>query len=305
MPIILGRLGISVAERAPDAGLSEFASDSDRCFVLAAGGYSLELAGGSLVTHERIPVPKFNHALVRRLGPGRQSAFFERALDHYFQRAIRPTFRVEGPVPEHIDRTLGQLAFRRRPNPYRLLWARPHSNARAAEGIAVREAGTGELDTIVGFWTDGPNREELRRSLDVVWNRPNSGERLVPLLAERDGVPVGSAVVLEQPPVASLHGVATVPDDRDHGIASSLVAFALGAPDPAIVGAVVFGTDASSAGPRLEPLGFSALRELVEYELPPDAALAMPDPGPAQPPRWRPPRTPAGSAGPAPRPGPQ
>ncbi|MCI4369918.1 MAG: GNAT family N-acetyltransferase, partial [Thermoplasmata archaeon] len=149
------------------------------------------------------------------------------------------------------------------------------------------------------FWTDGPYREELRRSLHVLWSRPNPGERVVPFLAERDGDPVGSAVLFEQSPVASLHGVGTVPGDRSRGIASSLVAAALDALDPGTVGAVVLATDSPRAAGRLDELGFTTLSEFEEYELPPGAHLAMPDPGPAQPPRWRPPRAPGGASTPS------
>jgi ribosomal protein S18 acetylase RimI-like enzyme len=279
--------------RAPPAELTEAAVGTERRFVLASGGFSLELSGGSLVTHERIPVPRFNHVLVHPLSASRQSAFFEKALDHYFQRALRPTFRIVPPVPSHVDETLQRLAFRRRPEPYTLWWARPATPAPLAVGLEVREADPGELDSIVAFWTDGPNRAELRRALDVLWNHPNPGERLVPILAEQDGTLVGSAVALEQPPVVSLHGVAVAPEARSRGMGTSLVAFALGAFDVTRTHAIVLGTDSSRAGERLGPIGFSRLREFVEYELPADAQLAMPSPGPPQPPRWRPPREPA------------
>jgi len=143
---------------------------------------------------------------------------------------------------------------------------------------------------VVAFWTDGPHRPELRRALDVLWSHPGPAERLVPLLAERDGVPVGSAVLLEQPPVASLHGVGTSTDERGLGVASSLVEYALGVPEPATVGAVVLATDSRKSAPRPERLGFAVLHEFAEFELPDDAELTMPSPGPPQPPRWRPPR---------------
>jgi len=279
-----------VPDRVPPSELAEIAAGTDRAFVIALGGFSLEFAGGSLVTHERIPVPRFNHVVLHRIGPSRQTAFFEKALDHYFQRAIRPTFRSTEPVPPHVDATLRRFAFRRRPEPYTLWWSRPVATEWRAPGVSVREAGPEELDSVVGFWTDGPNREELRRALDVLWSHPNPGERLVPLLAERDGTLVGSSVLLEQPPAASLHGVGTAPTARGVGVGSSLVAHALGLVDLREVRAVVLGSDSPRAAARLGPIGFTTLRSYVEYELPPEAELTMPSPGPAQPPRWRPPR---------------
>ena len=82
-----------------------------RSFVVALGGFVLEFAGGALVTHERIAVPAFNYVDLDRLAPDRQTAFFERALDHYFQRAIRPSFRARRPVPAHVDRSLRAFGF--------------------------------------------------------------------------------------------------------------------------------------------------------------------------------------------------
>lgn len=282
----------------PDA-LVDVAAGIDRTFTLALGGFSLELAGGSLVTHERIPVSRFNHVLVDRIGPGRQTAFFERALDHYFQRALRPTVRVRPPVAPYVDETLRTLAFRPRPETYVVWWARPTPAAPPVSSSEIRDVGLGELDTIVNFWTEGPHRPELRRSLDVAGHHPNSGERLTLLVAERAGVPLGSAVVFERPPIASLHGIATVPDARGQGVASDLVTGARGLPFDAAVQAVVLASDSGRGATRLDELGFRVVREYTEYELPADAELTMPSPGPPQPPRWRPPREASPSPGPA------
>ncbi len=156
-----------------------------------------------------------------------------------------------------------------RPAPYVHRWATPRPSTSRAEGVSVRTATLEQLDDVVAFWTDGPYREELRRSLHVLWSRPNPGERVVPFLAERDGDPVGSAVLFEQSPVASLHGVGTVPGDRSRGIASSLVAAALDALDPGTVGAVVLATDSPRAAGRLDELGFTTLSEFVEYRAAP------------------------------------
>ncbi|MCI4325395.1 MAG: hypothetical protein L3K00_05910 [Thermoplasmata archaeon] len=273
---------------APEFG--DRAAAFDRAFVLALGGFALEVAGASLVTHERIPVPRFNHVLVGAVGPDRQTAFFERALDHYFQRALRPTFRIPEPVPDHLDAGLRRFSFRARAAPYTVLWARPRATEAASRGLVVRQAGEDDLDAIVGLWTGEREHSEFRRSLDVAWNHPNPGDRFLPLLAEDEGASVGGAVVYEHDGVAGLHGVATVPGARGRGVATSLVAFASGVPEVRTSGAVVLASDSPKAIRPLEGLGFTVLRRFREYELPPDAALTLPDPGPPQPPRWRPPR---------------
>ncbi|MCI4362226.1 MAG: hypothetical protein L3J77_03435, partial [Thermoplasmata archaeon] len=176
--------------------LADRAVGVERAFVLATGGFSLEVAGASLVTHERIPVPRFNFIAVGRIGADRQTAVFERALDHYFQRALRPSIRVAWPVPAYIDKTVQGLAFRPRTEPHTLLWTRPSAGTTPASDVEARRAEPEELDLVLGFWTDGPHRGELRRAIEVAWAHPNPEERLVPLLAETGGETVGSAIVL-------------------------------------------------------------------------------------------------------------
>jgi hypothetical protein len=281
---------LDVSPVPPSLDLAERVATSQRAFVLAMGGFSLDLAGGALVTHERIPTPSFNFVELRPIHPARQSAFFERALDHYFQRAIRPSLRVPAPAPPGLDGTLGALAFRRTASPRTLRWALPRTSGRPPDGITVREATADDLDTLVSFWTDGPHREELRRSLDVLWNHPNPGERLVPLLAERDGRAVGSGVLYEAAPVASFHGVAMTPRDSSDVVSSAIVEYGLGLCDRSVVAAIALEGGTVGDAARLQNLGFTGVREMVEYELPVGAELTMPSPGPAQPPRWRPPR---------------
>ncbi|MCI4322076.1 MAG: hypothetical protein L3K05_07220 [Thermoplasmata archaeon] len=273
--------------------LRDRAVGTERAFVLATGGYSLEISGASLVTHERIPVPRFNFISVGRVGADRQTAIFERALDHYFQRALRPSIRVAWPVPEYVDKTVRGLAFHPRPEPHTLLWSRPRSGEEPASGIEVRRAEPEELDLVLGFWTDGPHRAELRRALEVAWSRPTPEERLIPLLAESEGESVGSTVVLVRDAVASLHGLAARPGSHAAGVLSSLLSLALRLPETQEMGAVVVASDRVSLESQLTRSGFVPLRRYVEYELAADAQLTMPDPGPAQPARWRPPRAPS------------
>ncbi len=94
----------------------EAALDAERQFVLTLGGFALEVAGATLVTHERIPAPRFNFVQVEGVGAERQAAFFERALDHYFQRALRPTFRLPEPTPPTSTRGCGRSGSSLGPN---------------------------------------------------------------------------------------------------------------------------------------------------------------------------------------------
>ncbi|MCI4365333.1 MAG: hypothetical protein L3K10_04640, partial [Thermoplasmata archaeon] len=90
--------------RVVQPGLDALAAE--RQFVKTLGGFVLGIAGAELVTHERIPLPRFNFVVVGDVSLERGTAFFERVLDHYFQRALRPTFRVLPPVPAHLARGL-------------------------------------------------------------------------------------------------------------------------------------------------------------------------------------------------------
>ncbi len=263
----------------------------ERAYVLAMGGFALELAGGTLVTNERIPVPRFNFVQEVRAGRERQTAFFEKTLDHYFQRAIRPTFRLAEPVAPYLAETLTRLGFRPRPEPLALLAATGPLAAAASPGT-TRAARPEELDLLVAFWAGEPERDELRRAIDVVWNHPDPDESLVPLLATEDGRPVAAALLYRRGPTAGLHGVATQPAARGRGHATALVVGALrtvGAPPPE--GWAIW-DESGRLSRRLAPLGFTTIARWRVYELAPDAELAIPPPGPPGPPRWRPPRRP-------------
>lgn len=274
----------------PREHFADRATGAERAFVLALGGYSYDVAGASFVTHERIPVPRFNFVSVGNVGPDRQTEFFERALDHYFQRALRPTFRVPSPVPRHLEEGLARFSFVRRSSLSARIWTQPGPRDSAKTPANVRPADPADLDAIVGLWTGDLERAELRRSLDVLWSHPNPGESVTPLLAELDGRAVGGAVLYEHDGVAGLHGVATVPGARGRGIATALVRHAATHGSGSKCGALVLSIDAPAIPRPLVELGFSLLGRYQEFDLPAGAGLTLPDPGPAQPPRWRPPR---------------
>ena len=261
-----------------------------RAFTVALGGYALEFAGGVFVTHERLPVGAFNYVDEVQVAPDRRSAFFERALDHYFQRALRPTFRVGPTVPDHVDRTLRRFDFRPRAEPLVYLVADRGEDAPTPRSdVDVREVGSEAAGDVAAFWTHEGERDEFRRSLEVAVHHPNPGERLVPLLASQGGSPVAAALAFTRDGVTEVHAVATQPRDRGQGIATALVARA--AHGPASDGARVVAILASTPrlGVRLAPLGFREVARVTEYELPAGADLRLPPPGPPGPPRWRPP----------------
>ena len=269
---------------------TEAALEAERQFVLTLGGFALEVPGATLVTHEKIPVPRFNFVQEMGVGPERQTAFFERALDHYFQRALRPTFRVPLPVPAHVDTGLRRLGFRPRSIPLVLLLSSGERPTSYGADVEVRVAEHRDIDLVASFWTSEPERPEFRTALDVAWSHPNPHERLVPLLASLGGEPVASALVYRYRTSAGIHAVATRPSSRGRGAASHLVAFALeSAPVGEGVRYSIF-ADSARLESRLERLGFRRARAFQEYELPATAELALPPPGPPLPPQWRPPR---------------
>jgi hypothetical protein len=273
-----------------DAELAEQALAEEREFVLALGGFSLEIAGASLVTHEKVPVPRFNFVDVRNVGRERQAAFFERALDHYFQRALRPTFRTPRPTPSHIDSGLRRFGFRPSEFPLGILVAAPSRAPERPGPFEVVDIGPDDLSRILAFWTETREREELARSIEVLVHHPNLGERLTPLIAQRDGEDVAAALVYAGGPAAGIHGVATKVGARGLGAASAIVAHALSSSIPDGVRTVAMLADHPRISRRLSTLGFREVAQVNEYVLPRDVELAMPPPGPPTPPRWRPPR---------------
>ncbi len=275
---------------APTQLETEAALENERQFVLTLGGYALEIPGAALVTHERLPAPRFNFVQELGVGAERQSAFFERALDHYFQRALRPTFRAPTPVPSHIDAGLKGFGFRPKTSPLVLMLSDPESEDEGRTAFPVRVASASELDLVASFWTTERERPEFRAALDVVWHHPNPHEKLIPVLVERAGETASAALVYRFRDSAGIYAVATRPAARGQGAASELVRFAT---STGVAGRGVrysIFADSTRLEGRLHALGFRAARTFREYELPPDAELSIPAAAPAAPPRWRPPR---------------
>ncbi len=268
------------------------ALDAEAEFVLTLGGLALRVRGALLVTHEKIPVPRFNYVQVDRIGAERQTAFFERALDHYFQRALRPTFRLPQPVEPHLDHGLRRLGFVPRTEPLSVMLegtSRPPEPA--PSGFAVRPARDAELDEVAAFWTGAKERLEFRTAVDVAWHHPHPDEQLVPLLATADGEIVAAALLYRHGATVGIHFVATHPSARGRGAASELVRYAL--KERPLGGPVrhTIVADSARLEARLRKLGFGSALSFAVYELPRGAELALPSPGPPGPPRWRPPRS--------------
>ena len=267
-----------------------------RGLVLALGGFALELAGGTLVTHERIPVPPFNFVDGADVSVRRQTAFFERALDHYFQRALRPSFRVDLPVPPHIDRTLRHFGFVPAAEPLEFLVAPAGASTSSTSPVEVSEVPAEEAGRIAAFWTHDRERDEFERALDVAVHHPNPGERLLPLIARSGARTAGAALLYRRGDRAEVHAVSTLPELRGRGIATGLVAGALEAARQDGARTLSILSTTPRLAERLRPLGFRPVGALADYRLPPEAQLAIPPPGPPGPPRWRPPRAPPSRA---------
>jgi GNAT superfamily N-acetyltransferase len=267
--------------------------EAEKSFVLALGGFSLEVTGASLVTHERMLAPLFNYVAVGAVGRERQAAFFERALDHYFQRALRPRFLTARPCPPHLDSGLRGFGFRPEAEPVVLLEAeRTAARAPAPSSFEVERLGPNALDRIVPFWASERERDELARSFEVLAHHPNPGERFVPLVAVLDGEDVASAILFSDGRTGGLHGVGTRPSERGQGAASALVSYALQREFPSGVDRIGMLVRHPRIAGRLEKLGFRTVGTRTEFVLPAQVELHLPPPGPPTGPRWRPPRSP-------------
>jgi GNAT superfamily N-acetyltransferase len=270
------------------------ALETERRFVLALGGFTLGIAGATLVTHEKLPSPRFNFVEVGAVAPGRMTALVERSLEHYFQRALRPTFRVRAPVLTPLDAALRSQGFRPRAPPLTLLLDTAEGTGVAVPDRSVRVARPNELEGVAAFWTHERERPELLSAVALAWNHPNPDEELAPVLALEGGTVVAAALVFRHGSMSGIYAVATQPGARGRGAASDVVAFARREARSAASRRTSIFSDSLRLTARLERLGFRPALEFVEYELPRDAALEMPRSGESTPPLWRPPRSRAG-----------
>ncbi|MEM0129589.1 MAG: hypothetical protein QXG65_05465 [Thermoplasmata archaeon] len=268
---------------------------TERDLVLGLGGLSIGFAGGTLTLHERIPVPRFNFAVVDRLGRERHAEFFERALDQYFQRALRPEFRVPRPVPEHLDAALRRFGFRPRAAPADVLLSNAGGRrAGLASPLPITVDPEAPSEAIARRWVGSREVPELATALDRLRFHPNPGEVTVPVEIRAGDRTVASALVYRRNGSAVLFGVSVDPASRGQGHASALTAGILAArpAGPARYGMI---SDLPRLTERAAHWGLSCVGSMTVYLLPPEARLELPAPGPPGPPLWRPPRRPGGS----------
>jgi GNAT superfamily N-acetyltransferase len=272
-------------------GLEEVLRE-ERELVLAFGGFAVEIPGAVLVTNERIPVPRFNFVQDVAVARDRLAGFFERALDHYFQRALRPDFHVLEPVPGYLAKALAQFEYRARVEPRSaLLHPRsvPISTPRHEFRIAVADAEA--FDEVVGFWSETREREELRRHLETVHHHANPDETLLPVLAYDGKEPVSAALLHGFRGTWGIHGVATQPGRRGQGAATAIVAESVYRIVPEDARAIVIWADQTRIRARLEGMGFHEVARFQVFELAAGAELHLPSVPGVSTPRWRPPRS--------------
>ncbi len=272
------------------AELAEALLIDERAMVLSLGGFTVGFAGGTLLLHDRIPVPRFNFATVDRVGQNRLAGFFERALDQYFQRAIRPAFRVPHPVPAYIDQTLRRLGFSPREEPLDVLAGRRIANRPLGYGTAHFADGEDARD-LAQLWVGPKESPEFATAVDILCHHPNPGEELRPVVVDENGERLGAALIYRHDDRALFFGISTQPSARGRGVATGLVRYVM----RSRLGGrkVTYGLISESARltRHLARLGFRRLRSMTVYELRAGAELSLPAVPTAGPPHWRPPRS--------------
>jgi len=266
-------------------------ADEERELICALGGFALHLSGGWLVTHERLPGSRFNFIDIGALNPARRTAFLERALDHYFQRALRPVVRLSPRAPEAIVGSLERLGFRERSTP-QLLLTRQLKPLRgpASAGERVRALTPQELPILYRLWGGERELPEIRSTIDVALSAPSPGEEVVPVGSIVEGRLVSVGLLHHWNGIWGLHAVATIPGERGNGWASDLAIQAPVASTDRGDRWLGLRVDSVRVPSHLETAGFVAQEQCRIFDLPTDRSLEVPPPGPPQPPRWRPPR---------------
>jgi hypothetical protein len=265
-------------------------AEEERALICALGGYALQLSGGWLVTHERLPGSRFNYIDIGPLAPARRTAFLERALDHYFQRALRPMVRLDASAAPEITESLERLGFRERAVPLRLLVRGPPPDPELRPRRPVRPLTADELPLLYRLWGEPKELPEIRASLDVAVAAPARGEEVIPVAAIHESGPASVGLLHGWNGLWGLHAVTTLPGHRGTGWACDLT-LGCGHLSGAARGVGLgLRLDSDRIPSPLAAAGFHGRARYRIFELPHDQALEIPPPGPPQPPRWRPPR---------------
>lgn len=260
----------------PREALGALLLREERAFCELFGGYAVELPGAVLVVNEKVPVPRFNWVQNVRCADGRVAALLEQALQHYYQRALRPTFELPVDLPQaHLARgLLGQGyhdrgASRRR---HLLVWEgapRPRS-ASSSGGLQVEPLEEEHFGQLVDLLAEERFKEELHRYLVTATTSPNPGERTVPYWARDPEGPVSFGLYHRQGPVSALFGVGTVPARRGAGAATALVAGVL--EREKVDGPLLVASEGAHPPAPLLKLGFELWGSYEVYALTDEAA---------------------------------
>lgn len=253
----------------------------ERQFSQLFGGYSVEVPEGHLVVNEKVPVPRFNFVQNVRCSPGRVAAFMERTLEHYYQRALRPTFELPTDTSQPaVEKALRLAGYEPRGEEHRrhLLVLDPPSGAalpppRGSSGLEVEVVGEEELDTVVDLLVEAQARfrEEVRRYLEVAMSHPNPRERVVPYLARTSGGPVSSGILLAHRASCGLFGVGTQTSARERGFATTLVAEILRREQGGLPGPLCISAEGRNPPRPLLALGFELWASFDVYALSADS----------------------------------
>ena len=242
-----------------------------RALPLLFGGYAVEWPGGTLVVNERVPVSRFNFVQDVRLAPGRVLAFVEKALEHYYQRALHPVFELPDDLPQPgTVRALAEAGYlpQDRDRSREVLLREEGELPPPDPRYRVRPATEEDQITVLGFFDQPRYQMELHRYLEEDVFHPHPGERTVPYLAWRGDDPVAVALFHEEGTIRGIHAVATVPPYRGQGAASGLVTEILRAESRPPSRRWVLVREGVGVPAPLRPLGFQCALSFGTYGLP-------------------------------------
>lgn len=249
----------------------------ERRFPMIFGGYSVEVPEAHLVVNEKLPAPRFNWVQDVRCSPMRVTAFLERTLDHYYARALRPTFQIRsGQADRAVVHALGLAQYAGLGPSHRshlLVWDPHEGEARLPPTSRDRtptRLQDDEFGTLADLLVLPRQRQEVVRCLEVAETHPNPGERTVAYVARTPEGPRSVAIYARQGHHAGLFGVGTLPEARAQGWATDLVAGVLRAEAVRDGVPVVLSAEGARPPSPLLKMGFEFLESFDVYALTPE-----------------------------------